>query len=86
MEQQVSVAAIVTECFINLLKLSECVQESQKYKSDSRLQLLLRATTGRFNVWVGNCGAHQRGKGSLDYRLRDSSTTKAAVIRFLYDL
>jgi hypothetical protein len=82
----VSIAAISTECYTTFLKLSERVQESQQHKSDSRLQSVLLECRGRFNVWVGNCGAHQRGKGSLDYRLRDSSTMKAAVIRFLYDL
>ena len=41
---------------------------------------------GRFKVWAKNIGAHQTGRSSLDYRLRDSSHLKTRVVRFLKDL
>jgi hypothetical protein len=86
MEEQLSIAAISTECLANFQRLIECFQVSPQYKNDHRVQSGLRENAGRFNVWAGNCGAHQRGKSSLNYRLRDSATTKAAVVRFLHDL
>ena len=41
---------------------------------------------GRFRVWAGNIGAHQHGRVSLDYRLRDASRLKGQIIKFLEDL
>lgn len=38
---------------------------------------------GRFNVWAGNIGAHQRGRVSLDHRLREASHIKDQVISLL---
>ncbi|KAK9420304.1 hypothetical protein SUNI508_06573 [Seiridium unicorne] len=40
----------------------------------------------RFKVWSGNIGAHQRGKSSLDYRLRDASHLASQVQSLLADL
>ncbi|KAF3015046.1 hypothetical protein E8E14_010428 [Neopestalotiopsis sp. 37M] len=40
----------------------------------------------RFKVWSGNIGAHQRGKSSLDYRLRDASHLSTQVKTLLQDL
>src|SRR4051794_39618294 len=41
---------------------------------------------GRLRVWAGNIGAHQSGRASLDYRLRDASHIKDQIIRLLDDL
>jgi hypothetical protein len=40
----------------------------------------------RFKIWAGNLGALQRGRGSLDARLRDSVVLRAAVLKFLEQL
>jgi hypothetical protein len=40
----------------------------------------------RFRVWSGNLGAHQQGKSSLDYRLRDASHLSTQVKSLLEDL
>ena len=38
---------------------------------------------GRFNVWAGNIGAHQVGRVSLDFRLREAGHIKDQVIKLL---
>ncbi|KAL4769997.1 hypothetical protein BDW60DRAFT_209402 [Aspergillus nidulans var. acristatus] len=39
-----------------------------------------------FKIWAGNLGALQRGRSSLDARLRDSVVLRAAVLKFLGQL
>lgn len=41
---------------------------------------------GRFKMWGGNAGAHQTGKASLDYRLREALHVHAQVVSLLEDL
>ena len=37
----------------------------------------------RFKMWAGNIGAHRKGQGSLDFRLRDASHISQAVLGML---
>ncbi|KAK0743628.1 hypothetical protein B0T18DRAFT_392370 [Schizothecium vesticola] len=57
---------------------------------DSRPQVLSLASVSdqvaRFKIWAGNIGAHQKGRSSLDYRLREASHIRAQIIRLLGDL
>lgn len=41
---------------------------------------------GRFKLWCGNIGAHQRGKSSLDHKLREASHIRIRVIELLQRL
>jgi hypothetical protein len=41
---------------------------------------------GRFRLWVGNIGAHRRGRASLDYKLREASHIKTRVLELLKNL
>jgi hypothetical protein len=41
---------------------------------------------GRFRLWVGNIGAHRRGRASLDYKLREASHIRNRVIELLQSL
>ena len=41
---------------------------------------------GRFNVWAGNIGAHQAGRVSLDFRLREAVHIKDQVVSLLTHL
>jgi hypothetical protein len=43
-------------------------------------------TQGRFRLWVGNMGAHRRGRASLDYKLREASHIRDRVIELLQNL
>jgi len=45
----------------------------------------LKDTWARFNVWTSNIGALQRGRASLDYRLRHADV-KEEVLRLLRHL
>jgi hypothetical protein len=40
----------------------------------------------RFRLWCGNVGAHQRGKSSLNHKLRDASHIKDRVVEILQGL
>jgi hypothetical protein len=57
---------------------------------DSRSQVLSLASVSdqvaRFKIWAGNIGAHQKGRSSLGYRLREASHIRAQIIRLLGDL
>jgi hypothetical protein len=41
---------------------------------------------GRFRLWVGNIGAHSRGRASLDYKLREASHIRIRVLELLQSL
>jgi hypothetical protein len=41
---------------------------------------------GRFRLWVGNIGAHRKGKASLDYKLREASHIRIRVLELLQNL
>ena len=41
---------------------------------------------GRFRVWAGTAGAHQTGRVSLDYRLREASHIHAELTELLGEL
>jgi hypothetical protein len=52
-----------------------------------KLQLgSLSDNLGRFRLWVGNIGAHRKGRSSLDYRLREASHIRLRVIELLQNL
>jgi hypothetical protein len=40
----------------------------------------------RFETWSGNVGAHQKGRSSLDSRLRDAPHVSGVVVDFLDEL
>lgn len=40
----------------------------------------------RFETWSGNVGAHQKGRSSLDSRLRDAPHVSEVVVDFLDEL
>ncbi|RBR04849.1 hypothetical protein FVER53590_03599 [Fusarium verticillioides] len=48
--------------------------------------LKLQNELSRFKVWSGNIGAHQKGRSSLDHRLRDASNIRDQVVELLEDL
>ncbi|KAF4498433.1 Zinc finger transcription factor ace1 [Fusarium agapanthi] len=55
--------------------------------TDSEISLLkLKNELSRFKVWSGNIGAHQKGRSSLDHRLRDASNIRDQVAELLEDL
>ncbi|KAI0474346.1 hypothetical protein F4859DRAFT_514876 [Xylaria cf. heliscus] len=61
---------------------------TQEEPSDSQSTVVqtISDQLSRFKLWAGNIGAHQTGRSSLDYRLRDSSHLHTQVVRLLDDL
>ncbi|KAK0614514.1 hypothetical protein B0T14DRAFT_499766 [Immersiella caudata] len=61
-------------------------QEGQKpFEHDQFLPQLQNEVT-RFKMWAGNLGAHQAGRTSLDYRLREASHLQEQVVYLLRDI
>lgn len=73
-----SIPDLVRDC-LNAFKQ---LLESDGGGASDRLQDEL----GRFRIWASNISAHSTGQRSLEYRLRDSSELKEAVVRFLSEL
>jgi hypothetical protein len=46
----------------------------------------LRNQRDRFKIWVGNLGALQEGRASLDFRLREAILMQSAVHKLLKQL
>lgn len=46
----------------------------------------IQTAFARFKIWAGNLGALQRGSGSLDVRLRESSVIRISILRTLNSL
>lgn len=41
---------------------------------------------GRFKIWSGNLGALKSGRGSLEFRLRESTVMQSNVVKLLIKL
>ena len=50
------------------------------------IQVSLQEQLGRFKMWAGNAGAHQKRKMSLDYRLREAPHLYGQIVSLLEDL
>ena len=85
-ESDSTIAPEVKLCLKSFNALREAQAESPQARDDRSLQATITDLIGRFRVWSGNIGAHQTGKSSLDYRLRDASYIKSRVVRLLRDL
>ncbi|KAG8527158.1 uncharacterized protein KY384_008588 [Bacidia gigantensis] len=82
----VSISDSVDKCvraFKDIISLSQTSDGSFIEEVDISL---LEDYYGRFRVWAGNIGAHQTGKSSLEYRLRDDSEVREQVIKILQSL
>lgn len=78
-----TIVALCEDCFKSFNRLYE-VLESEEADNASRLHFASIADEiGRFNVWAGNVGAHQHGRSSLDYRLRDASQMREEFVKVL---
>jgi hypothetical protein len=47
---------------------------------------LFSAESDRFELWALNLGLFVSGHGSLDYRVREASSLRAALLKFMTDL
>lgn len=80
-----SIAEHVAGCLEAFRSVSIIIPgEAQDYSKKATWKI--RDEFSRFKVWSGNIGAHQHGRSSLDYRLRDASHLTTQVKNLLSDL
>ena len=80
-----SIAPFVATCLRAFAKVTAANSTSNDESRDI-ISAQLEDQLGKFRVWAGNIGAHQRGNSSLDFRLRDDSEIKGQVVRILENL
>lgn len=80
-----TIAPLIPLCLNSFREFATTLAAKDREDS-AALQNSLTDQNGRFKVWAGNIGAHQTGKSSLDYRLRDASHIRTRVVQFLKDL
>lgn len=79
---KVSLALQYAHCEKSFYKL---LQSLKKLNDQAVVQRLLDEF-GRFRVWAGDTGAHQTGRGSLDYHLREASHIRTELTELLEEL
>ncbi|KAH8722691.1 hypothetical protein GQ44DRAFT_774719 [Phaeosphaeriaceae sp. PMI808] len=81
-----STATHVQECLTGFHNVCNSLAKAEP---QIRLKLpphTIHDSLGRFQLWVGNIGAHHRGRSSLDYKLREASHISDRVIELLENL
>ena len=81
-----SIASLCKLCIQSFNQLRELLGSSEYKFADQLSQATLEDELGRFRVWVGNSGAHQSGRVSLDHRLREASHVHTKLVQLLWDL
>ncbi|KAK5653257.1 hypothetical protein OQA88_9156 [Cercophora sp. LCS_1] len=83
------IARLVQTVLRNSRALADAIKPEENEPGDSfNMQQVLPLFDNefvRFKMWVGNLGAHQTGRASLDYRLREASHLQEQVIHLLQD-
>ncbi|KAJ3544771.1 hypothetical protein NM208_g2880 [Fusarium decemcellulare] len=80
-----SIANSVRRCHDSFRKLA--LLSLQSFDTSYQASLMVIAEEeARFKVWSGNIGAHNSGRRSLQYRLRDASHLQKQVLTLLGDL
>ncbi|EXJ77654.1 hypothetical protein A1O3_09883 [Capronia epimyces CBS 606.96] len=77
-----TISSKVGECLALYRRLLALPAESNRPGTPSKASRLI-ATREQFILWYSNIGAHQKGRGSLDYRLREASHLRDLVIEIL---
>ncbi|KAF4462727.1 hypothetical protein FALBO_10465 [Fusarium albosuccineum] len=80
-----SIANSVRRCHGSFRKLALSNLPSSDASYPSSL-MVIAEEEARFKVWSGNIGAHNSGRRSLQYRLRDASHLQKQVLTLLADL
>lgn len=80
-----TIADHVAGC-IGAFKTVSAVTPGEALDYSEKARWKIKDEFSRFKVWSGNIGAHQKGRSSLDYRLRDASHLVSQVKTLLVDL
>lgn len=81
-----SIATHVHGCLETFQMVGESLSKAELQIKRKLQPGAINDALGRFRLWVGNIGAHRRGRSSLDYRLREASHIKYRVIELLQNL
>lgn len=85
-----SQSAALSGVGLDVVKLFREVNAINKHVEDGKYAQwpgdLFAAESDRFEVWAVNLGLFVPGHGSLDYRIREASSLRAALLRFMSDL
>jgi hypothetical protein len=85
-EDPFPVATHVHRCLVGFQEVSESLTQAEPYVRTKISPWVINDELGRFRLWCGNVGAHRRGRGSLDYKLREASHIRDQVIELLQSL
>ncbi|KAJ5536372.1 hypothetical protein N7513_009558 [Penicillium frequentans] len=80
------ISALSTSCASGFDTLTQSLRTSSNEFRKQMMPMVIENEYARFKIWAGNLGALQRGRSSLDARLRDSVVLRAAVLKFLGQL
>ncbi|CAG7922744.1 unnamed protein product [Penicillium olsonii] len=80
------IGALATSCATHFETLIKSLRAASDKFEEQMRPVEIENEYARFKIWAGNLGALQRGRSSLDARLRDSVTLRAAVLKFLGQL
>lgn len=84
--QVVDIPHLVSACFSSFEVLLASVLKKEPELSNEITSSEISDATGRFRIWCSNIGAHQTGRSSLQYRLRDASHLRDRVQTLLQSL
>ncbi|KAL4739328.1 hypothetical protein BDV11DRAFT_170125, partial [Aspergillus similis] len=80
------ISALSSSCISWFDTLTRSLHTSSDEFRKQMVPMAVENEYARFKIWAGNLGALQRGRSSLDARLRDSVVLRAAVLKFLGQL
>ncbi|OAL19817.1 hypothetical protein AYO22_09344 [Fonsecaea multimorphosa] len=80
------IGALSASCLRCFVKLIQSLPTSSDEFTKMMPPSAINKEYARFKIWAGNLGALQRGRSSLDARLRDSVVLRGAVLKFLGQL
>ena len=83
--RHVQVALRDFRALVDVVKL-EADEDGPQFPDTYQFLPSLENEATRFKMWAGNLGAHQPGRSSLDYRLREASHLQEQVVRLLQDV
>lgn len=86
MDDREDVETLSRRCMRSFDILIASLASYPKESEQCVLQTAIENDFARFKIWCGNLGALQRGRSSLDVRLRGSSIMRDTVLKFLGQL
>jgi uncharacterized C2H2 Zn-finger protein len=85
-EDSLAIATHIQNCLHGFQDVQSTLTASEPYRRSKIPPGTVQDAFGRFRLWVGNIGAHRRGRASLDYKLREASHIRSRVIELLQSL